>query len=52
MSAIGRGNDIVMYAIKEVANRIVGMEVETIFGDIGAFWTFRECHVCRDCYHR
>ncbi|KAI9638569.1 putative mandelate racemase/muconate lactonizing enzyme [Dioszegia hungarica] len=37
---IGRGNDIVMYAIEAVANRIVGMEVETIFGDIGAFWTF------------
>ena len=39
--AIGRGNDIVMYAIKEVANRIVGMDVEEIFADIGAFWTFR-----------
>lgn len=39
--AIGRGNDIVIYAIKEVANRIVGMDVESIFADIGAFWTFR-----------
>jgi hypothetical protein len=30
-----------MYAIKEVANRIVGMDVEEIFADIGAFWSFR-----------
>lgn len=34
-----------MYAIEAVANRIVGMEVETIFGDIGAFWTFCELEI-------
>lgn len=31
----------VCYAINEVANRIVGMDVETIFADMGAFWNLR-----------
>jgi len=39
---IGRGNEIVCYAIKEVANRIVGKDVEDIFADMGAFYNFRE----------
>lgn len=37
---IGRGNDIVCFAITEVANRIMGMNVEEIFGDIGKFWDY------------
>ncbi|KAK1924728.1 putative mandelate racemase/muconate lactonizing enzyme [Papiliotrema laurentii] len=37
---IGRGNEIVCYAINEVAKRIVGKEVESIFADMGAFWDF------------
>ncbi|BEI86576.1 hypothetical protein CcaverHIS002_0608630 [Cutaneotrichosporon cavernicola] len=37
---IGRGNDIVCYAIKEVANRIVGMDAEEIFADMGKFFDF------------
>lgn len=40
--AIGRGNEIVCFAINEVAKRIVGMEVEPIFADMGKFWSFRE----------
>lgn len=39
--AIGRGNEICVFAIKEVANRIVGMDTEEIFADMGKFWTFR-----------
>ncbi|KAK8869975.1 hypothetical protein IAR55_000545 [Kwoniella newhampshirensis] len=37
---IGRGNEIVCFAIEQIANRIIGMEVDTIFGDMGAFWDF------------
>lgn len=37
---IGRGNDIVCYAIEQVAQRIVGKDVEEFFSDMGAFWDF------------
>ncbi|ORX39717.1 putative mandelate racemase/muconate lactonizing enzyme [Kockovaella imperatae] len=37
---IGRGNEICCFAIEQVAKRIVGMDVETIFGDMGAFFEF------------
>jgi L-fuconate dehydratase len=40
--AIGRGNEIVCFAANEVAKRIVGMDVEEIFADMGAFYSFRE----------
>lgn len=30
-----------MYAIEEVAKRIIGMDVEAMFADMGAFWEFR-----------
>lgn len=39
---IGRGNEIVAYAINEVAKRIVGKDVEEIFADMGSFYDFRE----------
>lgn len=39
--AIGRGNEIVCYAVEEVAKRIVGKKVEDMFADMGAFWEFR-----------
>ena len=32
----------VCYAINQVATRIVGMDVESIFADMGAFWNFRK----------
>ncbi|KAI0265797.1 enolase C-terminal domain-like protein [Gloeopeniophorella convolvens] len=35
---IGRGNDIVCQAIKEVANRLVGKEIETLFANMGKAW--------------
>ena len=35
---IGRGNDIVCSAISAVANRLVGKEVEGLFGDMGKAW--------------
>jgi L-fuconate dehydratase len=35
---IGRGNDIVCIAIREVANRLVGKDLETLFGDMGKAW--------------
>ena len=31
-----------MYAIEEVAKRIIGMDVEAMFADMGAFWEFRK----------
>ncbi|WVR05016.1 hypothetical protein IAU60_002028 [Kwoniella sp. DSM 27419] len=37
---IGRGNDIVCYAIEQIANRIVGKDLDSIFGDMGAFFDF------------
>lgn len=39
---IGRGNEIVCFAINEVAKRIVGMDAEEIFADMGKFFDFRE----------
>jgi L-fuconate dehydratase len=39
----GQSTDIqVCYAIEQVAQRIVGKEVESIFADMGAFWEFRK----------
>ncbi|KAI0280050.1 enolase C-terminal domain-like protein [Russula aff. rugulosa BPL654] len=35
---IGRGNDIVCQAIKEVANRLVNKEIESLFADMGKAW--------------
>ncbi|KAF8467110.1 enolase C-terminal domain-like protein [Russula ochroleuca] len=35
---IGRGNDIVCQAIKQVANRIVNKEIESLFADMGKAW--------------
>ncbi|KAH6917857.1 mandelate racemase/muconate lactonizing enzyme [Coprinopsis sp. MPI-PUGE-AT-0042] len=35
---IGRGNDIVCTAIKEVSSRLVGKEVEELFADMGQAW--------------
>ncbi|RXK35281.1 mandelate racemase/muconate lactonizing enzyme [Tremella mesenterica] len=37
---IGRGNEIVCYAIEQVAKRVVGMDIEGIFADMGTFWNF------------
>ncbi|KAJ7591664.1 enolase C-terminal domain-like protein [Mycena floridula] len=37
---IGRGNDIVCTAIKEVANRLVGKESEDLFQNMGKTWDF------------
>ncbi|KAI0065819.1 enolase C-terminal domain-like protein [Artomyces pyxidatus] len=37
---IGRGNDIVCQAIKEVANRLVGKEVESLFANMGKAWEY------------
>ncbi|KAJ3516401.1 hypothetical protein NLJ89_g1141 [Agrocybe chaxingu] len=37
---IGRGNDIVCSAIKEVANRLVGKDTEVLFADMGKTWDF------------
>lgn len=38
---IGRGNEIVCFAIKEIAKRIIGMDAENIFADMGKFFNFR-----------
>lgn len=46
--AIGRGNDIVCYAVEQVANRIVGMDVEEMFADMGKFFDYRECTLQQD----
>ncbi|PFH48953.1 hypothetical protein AMATHDRAFT_64126 [Amanita thiersii Skay4041] len=35
---IGRGNDIVCMAIKEVADRLVGKDTEELFADMGKAW--------------
>ncbi|KAJ7108761.1 mandelate racemase/muconate lactonizing enzyme [Mycena epipterygia] len=37
---IGRGNDIVCIAIKEVANRLIGKETEELFANMGKTWDF------------
>ncbi|WRT66923.1 uncharacterized protein IL334_003888 [Kwoniella shivajii] len=37
---IGRGNEIVCYAIEQIANRIVGKDLEPIFSDMGSFFNF------------
>ncbi|KIO22313.1 hypothetical protein M407DRAFT_15711 [Tulasnella calospora MUT 4182] len=37
---IGRGTDIVCMAIKEVANRLIGKDVETLFADMGKTWDY------------
>ncbi|KAJ3811447.1 enolase C-terminal domain-like protein [Lentinula lateritia] len=37
---IGRGNDIVCMAIREVANRLVGKDTEDLFADMGKTWEF------------
>ncbi|WOO81042.1 L-galactonate dehydratase [Vanrija pseudolonga] len=37
---IGRGNEIVCFAINEIAKRIVGKDADEIFADMGAFWNF------------
>jgi len=37
---IGRGNDIVCIAIKEVANRLVGKDTESLFADMGKTWDY------------
>ncbi|KAF9051765.1 enolase C-terminal domain-like protein [Panaeolus papilionaceus] len=37
---IGRGNDIVCSAIKEVANRLVGKDTEELFEDMGKAWDY------------
>ncbi|KAJ3794626.1 enolase C-terminal domain-like protein [Lentinula aff. detonsa] len=37
---IGRGNDIVCMAIREVANRLIGKETEDLFADMGKTWDF------------
>ncbi|KAG9095881.1 hypothetical protein FS749_009552 [Ceratobasidium sp. UAMH 11750] len=35
---IGRGNDIVCHAIREVAKRVVGKDLESLFDDMGNTW--------------
>lgn len=37
---IGRGNDIVCAAIKEVANRLLEKEVEALFANMGQTWDY------------
>jgi len=37
---IGRGNDIVCMAIKEVASRLVGKSVEELFANMGQTWDY------------
>ncbi|KAF7308271.1 MR-MLE domain-containing protein [Mycena chlorophos] len=37
---IGRGNDIVCTAIREVADRLVGKETDELFQDMGATWNY------------
>ncbi|KAF8068680.1 enolase C-terminal domain-like protein [Lyophyllum atratum] len=37
---IGRGNDIVCIAIKEVANRLVGKDTEELFSNMGETWDY------------
>lgn len=37
---IGRGNDIVCAAIRELAERLVGKKVEELFANMGATWDY------------
>ncbi|KAF9517532.1 hypothetical protein BS47DRAFT_1339391 [Hydnum rufescens UP504] len=37
---IGRGNDIVCMAIREVAHRLVGKKTEVLFADMGKSWDY------------
>ena len=37
---IGRGNDIVCSAIKELAKRLVGKDVEELFANMGKTWDY------------
>jgi len=37
---IGRGNDIVCQAIKEVASRLLDKEIESLFADMGKAWDY------------
>ncbi|THH16473.1 hypothetical protein EW146_g4170, partial [Bondarzewia mesenterica] len=37
---IGRGTDIVCLAVKEVASRLVGKEVESLFSNMGKAWDY------------
>jgi len=37
---IGRGTEIVCEAIEQLANRVVGKDVEELFGDMGKTWTY------------
>ncbi|THH27444.1 hypothetical protein EUX98_g6744 [Antrodiella citrinella] len=37
---IGRGNDIVCSAIKEVANRLLGKDTEELFANMGQAWDY------------
>lgn len=39
-AAIGRGNEIVCFAIEQIAKRIVGLDLAPIFADMGKFWDF------------
>lgn len=40
--AIGRGNDIVCYAINHVANMVVGKKIEDFFSNMGATYDYRK----------
>src|SRR6478736_2600204 len=35
---IGRGNDVQVYAVRAVAQLLVGRPVEEVLGDLGGFW--------------
>lgn len=37
---IGRGNDIVILAIRELARRLVGKDVEELFANMGKTWEY------------
>ena len=37
---IGRGNDIVCMAIKELSQRLVGKDVEKLFANMGKTWDY------------
>ncbi|KAI0311447.1 enolase C-terminal domain-like protein [Amylostereum chailletii] len=37
---IGRGNDIVCQVVKEVASRLVGKEIESLFSNMGKAWDY------------
>ena len=44
---IGRGNDVQTAAIEALRDRVVGLEVDAVLGDLGGFWrswcTTRSC---------